>query len=333
MRTANTWLISAIIAGCGGLHSVVPPENTSQVKLTKWTQVKKLPAVDYYGISGVSGEATSTAPAAATIYVVGAGGTMLQGDGKNFTVLPNVTSADLHAVYVSSNKLVYAAGANGTIVVYDGIAWQTQASGTTAQLEGIWGDQNEAFAVGANGTALHYDGKLWSVVVTATPDSLYAVTRVGNETIAVGSLGSIARWNGTQFDRTPIGGGFSKTLAGITASAAGTFVSGIDGALFHYQDGNFTSIDGLPSVFARSAAGPGNGDLFVVGWEGLIARQRDGAFVVYPPLVGSTTPAAWLASVWCRDPTHVWIVGASGTLLSGPPPNDPSPGSSAGSGR
>jgi hypothetical protein len=328
-----TWMLGALTAGCSGLHSIVPPENTDQVKLTEWQQVKLLPGVDYYGISGVAGTATSIAPTAATLYVVGAGGTMLQGDGQKFTLLPNVTTSDLHAVHVASAQRVYAAGANGTVVVYDGTSWQTQNTGTTAQLEGIWGDDSEAFAVGAGGVALHYDGKTWAIVATATPDNLYAVARVGQETIAVGSLGTVARWTGTDFNRTPIGN-YSETLAGITTSNAGTYVSGLDGALFQYKGSQFTSITGLPSVFVRAAAGPGDGDVFAVGWDGLIARLHGGNFLVYPPGAGDTTAATWLSGVWCRDATHCWIVGASGTLLAGPPPYDPAPaGTTSGSAR
>ena len=58
---------------------------------------------------------------------------------------------------------VFAVGKNGTILHGDGWEWTSMDSGTTEWLRGVWGSAgNDVFAVGGNGTILHYDGASWS---------------------------------------------------------------------------------------------------------------------------------------------------------------------------
>jgi hypothetical protein len=132
----------------------------------------------------------------------------------------------------------------------------------------------------------------------------------------VGTLGTVARYDGTSFRREAIPG-FSKTLAGATSGSGGTYVVGLDGALFRYADGAFAPIAGLPAVFLRAVAAPGE-SVFVAGWDGVVARVR-GEQV----LVSTVEPRRWLHGVYAAADDDVWIVGTSGLVLHGPPPRDP----------
>src|SRR5207253_8525905 len=58
---------------------------------------------------------------------------------------------------------------HGTILHYDGTSWTPQTSGTTQELNGVWGSgATDVFAVGDRGTILLYDGTNWTTQRTGT---------------------------------------------------------------------------------------------------------------------------------------------------------------------
>ncbi len=432
----SRFALLAGLAACGStVHSIVPPDNTSAAQATMWQQVKDIPKVDYYGISGFIDSAKPdpiTKLPTVTIFAVGDGGTIIKSDGIKFTVDKSNTTNNLHAVHIVSSTLAYAAGVNGTIVQWDGTNWTLQDTGSKAQFDDIWADAKEVFAVGPSGTAYTFQAGAWIPVPTQTQDSLYGVTKVGGNIVAVGSLGTVAQYNANQqlevtpdptctngsagdatatsnapcngcvsgacnisgqactsnascnmtpfscvanviqsppytvtvlvggvpttitttttetnnqcmssqsFTRTVIGNGYTDTLSRLENSPAGVYAGGVGGKIFKYNGSGFSQVKPsassptLPDVFIRDVAGPGNGDLYVVGWSGLLARLRNNTFLIYnpppsPPAAGEiSTPPAWFSQIWCQDPQHIFIVGASGSFIAGAPPMDPTPAS------
>jgi hypothetical protein len=93
-------------------------------------------------------------------WIVGAGGEIIRyTNGGNFTSISSPTQEDLHGVrarYPSGD--VYAVGRNGTIVYLKGGTTTAviQPSGTSNDLNAIWGDPNGLWAVGNAGTILRH---------------------------------------------------------------------------------------------------------------------------------------------------------------------------------
>lgn len=317
-------LLGAAAAGCGSDVSSIRPDAGGELATEeRWTEVavpEGARGKNLHAIAGVGAD---------LVMMVGAQGTALRWVGPvppppdpSPPVLqdPTGVEADLHAIHMVSPELGYAVGDAGTILSWDGVQWTAQASPTMAALRGVWADETRVFAVGQDGVAVGRDAMTlaWEVVPLDSPDDLFAIFGHGDEILAVGTLGTVARHRGTglgRFERRAIRG-FQKTLAGATSGPGGSYVVGLDGALFSY-DGSFDAIEGLPAVFLRGVAAPG-GDLYVVGFDHLVARLRGEEILRYPGI-----PQRWVYGVYASNDLDVWIVGASGMVLRGPPALDP----------
>ncbi len=91
------------------------------------------------------------------------------------TGLSGLTPAiNLTDVWASSANDVYVVGYQGIVLHYDGKGWARLESGTTADLEGVWGYvlldeqgaqlKKEVFAVGTSGTVLRSNGTSWTTL-------------------------------------------------------------------------------------------------------------------------------------------------------------------------
>ena len=298
--------IACLFVACGAGTSVNPNLPTVEELAAKWTVVAA-PLGDYFAIHG---------SAADNIYIVGRGGRILHYDGQELSEVTSPTTEHLFSVFVVSPTRAFACGNHGTVIAWDGETWSVDGTGTSEELRGIWADATSALAVGANATAIARGGGVWQPVPTNSPDDLFAIVRSGNNTFAVGTLGTIATSNGTSFTR-PALAGFPKTLVAAHAGPGGTFIGGVDGAVFDRGRGN-ARIAGIQSSFVRSISAPG-GAMYVVGWDGLLARVGGATSLLHYPDAGKT----WLYGVWASDPTDVWVVGADGMILRGPPLVDP----------
>jgi hypothetical protein len=325
MRTWLTCLV--LLAGCGSGDGNGDGGMPDMALNDKW-EIVDVPNVDYFAVSGSS---------STDVIIVGAHGTILRWNGLldmstgnplspfKHTLIQeqSPTTADLHGVFAVDPMTAFAVGDNGTILYWDGMMWHDQTlqpmpdAGAIPFLTGVWATTAmNAMVVGEQGAAYQWDGVTWKPVTTASPDNLLAINVINGNLTAVGTLGTIATWTGTTFTRQAIAG-YSKTLGGISPNG---FLVGVDGGLFTF-DGNMTTmpITGLPTVFLRGVAQAG-GDLWAVGFDATVARVRGGGsdIFVYPNI-----PERWIEGVWAGAPDDVWIVGASGTVIHGPPPDDP----------
>lgn len=79
-----------------------------------------------------------------------------------------------------------------------GSTWATTATGSTAQLNGVWSNAGTAYAVGAGGEVLRYNGTAWLRQTVPFVDDLNAVSGVvGGNVTAVGSFGGILEFDGS----------------------------------------------------------------------------------------------------------------------------------------
>ncbi|HZQ38989.1 MAG TPA: hypothetical protein VFD32_23895 [Dehalococcoidia bacterium] len=336
MSARASMLVCALVAGCDEVNSIGLPD-LSGIASESWHPVKppdSAAGMDLFAVSG-------TGPT--DVLMVGQKGTILRWNGMDLTQEESNTTADLRGCIAVSPSLAWAVGADAVVVKWDGMSWTVQPmvplppppAGPDGGVDmsmpdggglvlppyfsAVWADQARMIAVGQGGLAVGFDGTMWKNIPTDSPDDLYGVTQTASGIIAVGTLGTIAHYDGTRFHRTALAG-FPKTLAGATTGPDGTFLVGIDGALFDYASSS--RIMGLPSTFVRAVADAPGGDLFVVGWNDLIARVRNQDVLVYP----TPGPAPrWYYGVYAAGQGDIWVVGASGTVLHGPPAVDPSP--------
>ena len=125
--------------------------------------------------------------------VVGAGGTILRGDGSSWSAVSAPVSTDLEDVSWVGDRYI-AVGKSGTIMTSnaDGSAWTVQnapATATTVTLTGVASNGTRIIAVGTMGTILTSDdnGVTWSELPQLANNELNVVTWVGNQVIAVGA--------------------------------------------------------------------------------------------------------------------------------------------------
>jgi hypothetical protein len=86
------------------------------------------------------------------LHVVGAEGTLLRWDGREWLVLPSPTRKELRAVWGRGPTEAYAIGEDGVLLRWNGARWSALASPTDALLIGLYGTQAEAVGVGLRKT-------------------------------------------------------------------------------------------------------------------------------------------------------------------------------------
>jgi hypothetical protein len=140
-----------------------------------------------HDLFGLGGAGTDT-------WAVGAGGTILQWDGKMWRDESIGGSQDVVGVWASDSTHVFAVGGTGTIVFWNGTRWTAQAN-PAGNFYGVFGrSSSDVWAVGAGGVLVHYDGNAWSGVATNTTNDLNALWgSAGGDVWAVGATGIILR--------------------------------------------------------------------------------------------------------------------------------------------
>ncbi len=227
--------------------------------------------------------------------------------------------------------------------------WGVWASGKVDQTTGL-GTTTDLFAVGERGLVLHFDNtkKLWSKgipvtagsAVTVIQDKLNAVwgTSPTNVFIA-GNFGTILKGSKTGFQKHTTG--LTKDLNGIWGRT-GSELRGVGntGTILRYTGGTkWASVKGAPKQVLRAIWGPKNNNklTYVVGWDGTLFQLSGG-----PTFQGGVTidpfycvvPERRLEGIWGTmvpppPPDSgvdigntlvpaAWVVGASGTVISGP---------------
>ncbi len=152
------------------------------------------------------------------LWLVGVGGTILHGDGRDWSLTDLVGSA-LRGGWAASPCDAWAVGDNGAIARWDGTGWNASAVATVS-LAAAWGaSASDVWAVGSYGTALHWSGSAWSVIATGSADDLAGVWgSSGADAWAVGGAGAILHWDGSAW--SPSSGGTGTQLDAVWGAAA-----------------------------------------------------------------------------------------------------------------
>jgi hypothetical protein len=276
------------------------------------------------GIALQTGTATASLRSVRFHFALGDGGAMLQSNGANWNPVCSGTTSDLHAIIRNGLGTLFVAGAGGTILQYDttSAGWRTQPSGTTSTLYGLARAPaaflGTLFAVGAGGTILAYDGSKWSAQSSGTTSTLFSVGKVPGlpADFAVGAGGTILHYDGTSWSAQPSGTTSDLYVVAVLDSA-NVYALGAGGTVVHYDGTRWSliAISGLTATLrAADVAVDTTGtvtDYFVVGDGGTILHSSDG--VTWSPQPSGTTNDLFAVAV--ATDSNAVAVGALGTIL------------------
>jgi len=202
-------------------------------------------------------------------------------------------------------------------------AWSAMTSGTTVQLNSVWGsNSSNVFAVGASGNIRYYNGNAWSKMTSGItslfPPSLNSVWGSNSSNVfAVGASGNIRYYNGNAWSKMTSGitSLFPPSLNGVWgSSSSNVFAVGASGTILYYNGNAWSKMkNGITSLFPPSLNGvwgSSSSNVFAVGASGTI-RYYNGTS--WTGMTSGTTKN--LNSVWGTGANDVFAVGDSGTVL------------------
>jgi hypothetical protein len=216
----------------------------------------------------------------------------------------------LSSVWGRDDELL-AVGSAGVILFFDGTSWQTIPSGSTADLQGVWGNSmSDVFAAGPEGTVLHYTGSHWSTMSTPTDEFLRGIWGTSrNEVFVTGTRGTIIRYDGGRW--SAMSSGSPNRLYAIWGSTSDNiFIAGHLGTILHYDGLAWNTMDSGARPTLWDVWGAGANDVFVVGGSGVILRYDGTAW----SMMDSGTDED-LLGVWGISDTVIYAVGGNGTIL------------------
>jgi hypothetical protein len=243
------------------------------------------------------------------VYVVGHG-LILHFDGAAWASAAVV--GRLVAVW-GSGRDVFAGGDEGLLLhSRDGGAWETVPTGTTGNIDGLWGTSaGDAFAVAdSDGTILHLDGSRWAAMASGTAKPLAGVWgRSSSDVFAVGFEGTVLHYDGARW--SAMASGSTQHLTGVWGTAGGeVFAVGFGGTILRYDGARWApSPQDATTQFLTRVWGSSARDVFAVGAAGTILHY-DGAR--WRAMASGTSE--FLAAVW-GSPGGVYVAGRNGTLL------------------
>jgi len=185
----------------------------------------------------------------AAFFAVGPGGAMRYRN-KSSTYWSSVyfyptTGKDFAAIWGTGTEL-YVVGKAGLVLkctasCTQSSGWTTMTSGTSSDLQGVWGAaNNDIFAVGLDGTVIHYNGTAWSAMTSNTSTYFYGVWGVGSKDVyAVGNPifkpdEAIMHYDGASWSKMPPSKGTVTFFDAWAGSATDVWVVGQSGIL-HYD--------------------------------------------------------------------------------------------------
>jgi len=194
------------------------------------------------------------------VFAVGNNGTILHGDGWEWSSMDSGVSERLLGVWGTAGNDVFTVGAKGTILHYDGTSWSAMDSGTLEWLEDVWGTaDNDVYAVGFGGTILHFNGSTWSPMVSGISDDLNGIWgSLSSDIFAVGShgldSGVILHFDGTSWSSMA---SHIPCLVGVWGTSGDdVFAVGPNGAILHYTIPQFLPTVLKPAMSPVGAAQP-----------------------------------------------------------------------------
>ena len=246
----------------------------------------------------------------ATRYWVLSGNDVLLRDAVEYTTV-YTANVLLRAIYVFNANNVWVVGNNGTIVYYNGSTWTTQTSGTTQQLNAVWGTAaNSVWVVGSGGVILFWDGSTWEAQPSGTTENLWGIWgSSATNVFAVGSNGVIRRWNGSSWALS--NSGTSEILWAIWGSSATSiWVVGDNGTILFWNGSTWASQSIVITNDFYAVWGSAANSVWAVGTSGVLYFWNGSTWAAQ---TSGTTQI--LFGVWGTAANSVWVVGNGGVIL------------------
>ena len=251
-------------------------------------------------------------PDGTTFFAVGNSGTVLVGDGTNFSPMLGVpTFQTLNGVFAESTSSVFVVGNGGTLLHYNGATWTTLDAKTPQHLQTVYvSPAGNVTATGQNGALV--EGTLaagFSYIVALDKNGqLNNSWGQGENVVLVGdgakAFHKTATWNE---ETTPI----TQNLQAVWGSSTNDiWAVGLLGKIIRWNGSTWQefpspTFDNLTAIWGR-----GPNDVFAVGAGGVMLHF-DG---VEWSLIASNTSEN-LRDVFALDASHIWAVGAQATIM------------------
>ena len=297
-----------------------------QVTITKQTRT----------LSGVWGSSHSD------VYAAGSEAVVLHFDGKTWKQRAEIRPTRNHrAVRARSAKEVHVVGDRGSTLRYDG-SWSTVPNVSSADLHALWGDgKGNLLAAGQRETVLRLEQGKWNWLRKSTGQwtiqdlwgtsikNLHAVSYPG-----WGTSTNLLHHDGTGWKNTPLTPYEIVTLWG--SSPTDLFIAGARSTNSYSQERPvILRTKGNTGTFAASHLGPLSNKSFCAGtFADLWGTSATNVFAVgYRPAWSWVTRGTiahfdgkkwhtqyssdqvYLTSVWGSSPTSVYAAGSRGTIL------------------
>lgn len=254
------------------------------------------------------------------VWAVGDGGTVIHFDGKQWAIVKPFTPENLTGVRGTGPADVWACGDKGTVYHWDGSSWTKAAQAEGKTLLSVWASGPKDVWVGGmdgegdSGFVYKFDGEKWSGQGVPGSTSVWEVWGTGPKDVwMVGSTpsgtGLVLHGDGSHFDAVGFKGSGARSVWSLRPNDV--WVAPYNGAIEHWDGKTWNSggsVAGAGALLRITGSAPD--DLWAVGLDGTVLRNRGGSWVKVP---SGTTEVLW--SVWSRAVEDAWAVGNAGTVL------------------
>lgn len=179
----------------------------------------------------------------------------------------------------SSDNNVIAVGHNGSFYHYDGTSWSLRPETSDEDLHAVSViSTNLAYAAGHNGRVLRFDGTSWSnFTSTASDEDLNDIEAESDSDIwAVGKKDTLEYWNGSTW--TDMSGSSQANvdnngeLRSSWADLANFYTVEKDGDIYHYTKASqtwnkITACNAAFDIDSKSMLGDGGGNIYIAGQD------------------------------------------------------------------
>lgn len=182
------------------------------------------------------------------VWFVGADSSIYRYGGELFQVW-NVPAGELNSVDMGSVDFGFAVGAGGTILEFNGYEWSQTESPTDVDLNSVdFVSADEAWAVGEGGVVLHYVNGAWTVVASFTQADLCDTSFVSpDDGWFVGSNGAVYHYDGSSWAAYDVPNPDVNFYCAAFPLSDKGWVGGDNTTLLVFDGGTFSRESNLPT--------------------------------------------------------------------------------------
>ncbi len=219
-------------------------------------------------------------PGTDSTVVVGSKGRVFKFANGSIYQLASVVDEPLYDIMGFPSGQLVAVGGSGVVVRHDGLGWALVGTATDRSLRAVWGsDPDDLHAVGPQRIVEFYEGQWHPQKVS---QDLHDVWGSGPDDVwAVGAMGTIMHYDGVFW--APTGSPTAADLYAVHVFPDGRVIIAGDGTAWLRTNGTWTDLGLRPDFVARHLSVTSQGDIFMAGMSGEVARWRALTGIEYLP--------------------------------------------------